>query len=308
MTTPAGAGVFVNNPHIDELLVFDKRGKDRGIGAFFGLANGLLERNFDIAILPHRSFRTGLLTFMARIPERIGFKKAPGALFYTDSTRRPMGLHEAERMLALLTGLNPDIEPAPTELFPGEVRRDKARLFFEEAGIESSGMTIAIAPGSVWGTKRYPPQYYAKAVDALLKGGYADSAIIIGGTNDSDLAGEIIERVDGRIFSAAGYGDILTSAAIIEKCDLLIGNDSSPGHIAAAMKTPVLSIFGPTTTGLGFVPYGEKVRVIEPHIQLDCRPCSPHGKMTCPRGDHVCMTSIQPERVVEVAVEMLELG
>ncbi|RKZ30568.1 hypothetical protein DRQ36_05105 [bacterium] len=305
LSTPEGAQVFDNNPCIDELIIYDKRRRETGLRTFFGLARRLLERRFDIAVLPHRSFRTGLLSFMARIPRRVGFTGAPGEVFYTDKIVRPIGLPEAERMVVLLKVIGKNAEPCLTEVFPGDARRNKATDFLKNAGIAADTKFITVAPGSVWGTKRYPAEKYAEAIDIILEKGLVKAAVIIGGKDDRKLCERIVELANYRVVSAAGIGDILISAAIIEKSALFIGNDSAPGHLAAAVGTPVVCILGPTIPDFGFIPYTSKVRVIEPERELRCRPCGPHGKMKCPRGDHLCMTSIAPERVVYAAGELL---
>ena len=305
LTTPQGAQVFDRNPRIDEIISYDKRDGDAGLSTYFGLANSLVERHFDIAISPHRSFRSGFLSMMARIPERVGFSKSAGAIFYTKKVARPADKPEAERMLELLKPFSADVQPCATELFPGELRESAARAILQGFGIEKGEPFITVAPGSVWATKRYPAELYIETMQLLFSNKIVEKAVLIGGRGDIELCEGIAEAVGEGAFSAAGTGDILTSAAIIAESSLLVGNDSSPGHLAAAMKTPVVSIFGPTVPRFGFVPYGEDVTLIEPPIDLPCRPCGPHGRMKCPRGDLACMVSIFPERVAQTIEESL---
>ncbi len=307
LTTPKGAQVFDGNPHIDEIIQYDKHNESVGLSTFFGLANSLVDRRFDIAILPHRSFRSGMLSMLARIPKRVGFAKSDGSIFYTKRIERPVDKPEPERMLELLKQSPEDkIEPCPTEIFPGEQREATAIKILRDLGIDEKTKYATIAPGSVWGTKRYPVDLYGEVIKLMLSEGIVESVVLIGGPEDAGLCSIISDDVGKGTFSAAGKCDILTSAAIISKSRIFIGNDSGPGHLAAAVKTPVVSIFGPTVPRFGFVPYGEKVVVIEPPFELSCRPCSPHGKMECPRGDLACMVGIFPERVVQAVSRLLE--
>ncbi|HHS49722.1 MAG TPA: glycosyltransferase family 9 protein [candidate division Zixibacteria bacterium] len=300
MTTPEGAQVFDGNPHIDEIIVYDKRNDNAKLSTHFGAVNDLLSRKFDIAILPHRSFRTGIMTFMARIPERIGFEKSGGTLFYTKKVSKPMELPEPERLLELLTVLGHNPNPSTLEVFPGAEREAKASELLKARNIDSKAFA-AIAPGSVWGTKRYPPELFAEAIRGLFAEKVVEVAVIIGSAKDSELCDEVAKKAGDGAFAIAGESDILTSAEIIRRAKVFIGNDSGPAHLAAAVGTPVVVILGPTVPSFGFVPYGENVTVLEPAIELSCRPCSPHGKTECPRGDLACMVSIFPDRVIASA-------
>ncbi|HDR91103.1 MAG TPA: glycosyltransferase family 9 protein [candidate division Zixibacteria bacterium] len=302
LISPRGKGIFDNNPNIEEVIVYDKRGTDKGFGAMLKMAEALRRRKFDIAVLPHQSFRTGLLFRLAGIPHRIGFSGASGAIFYTDKVHRLMDLHEAERMTRLTEPLGFTPKPIPTELFPSDEDYRMADEFIVRQGIEPS-RTLIVAPGSVWGTKRYPPDGFAEVINILIGEGHVDSAVIIGGPGDAEIAVEIISKSLGKAISAIGIGDIMTSAALISRCRILIGNDSAPVHIASAMKTPVVAIFGPTVRKFGFTPYSPMSRVIETDEKLDCRPCSGHGKMTC--AQHDCMKSIPPRRVADTVIELL---
>lgn len=302
LISPRGAGIFDNNPQIDEVIVYDKRNADKGFGAMLRLAKGIRRKKFDIAVLPHQSFRTGLLFRLAGIPRRIGFSGAPGAIFYTDKVQRRMDLHEAERMIRLAEPLGASPEPIPTELFPSDEDYRKAEGFLAEHEIDPS-RTLIVAPGSVWGTKRYSPEGFAEVISILIDEGHVDSAVIIGGPGDSEIAGEIVAKAHEKTISAIGIGGIMTSTALISKCRILIGNDSSPVHIASAMKTPVVAIFGPTIREFGFTPYAPESRVVETDEKLECRPCSGHGKMKC--SHHACMKGIPPRRIADSAIELL---
>lgn len=303
MVSPLGENIFANNPHIDDVIVYDKRNSEKGILPFLALANRIRKKKFDTAILPHRSYRTGLICKMASIPRRIGFDGSAGRMFYTEKVDRPAEIHETERMLRLLRPIGKTPKALPTELFPDREDYRIADSFISSHNLVPS-RTAIIAPGSVWGTKRYPTDRFAKVIDELMRSGNLDNAIIIGGLNEREIAERIIDASSERVFSAIGIGDIMTSAALIDRCRILIGNDSAPVHIAAAMKTPVVAILGPTIPEFGFTPYFEKSIVIQPNKYLECRPCSGHGKKKCPRHD--CMLSISPQKIVEATFELLK--
>jgi len=302
LISPLGKGIFENNPHIDELFIYDKRSSEKGFGAFRSLASHLRKFHFDLAILPHRSFRTGLLCKMAGIKQRLGFSKSAGALFYSDKVLRNNMLHEAKRLLQLAKYFGEIPDSIPLELFPSDTDSLAAEQFLVSHSINPE-KTLIIAPGSVWATKRYPPDSYARVIQILLGDGHFEKAVIIGGDEDRAIADQILEYNCSRAISAIGMGNIMASAALIGKCKALIGNDSAPVHIAAAMKTPVVAIFGPTVKDFGFTPYFDISVVVEPDCDLKCRPCSGHGKAKC--ASHECMRSIPPQKVADAVIKLL---
>ncbi|MBN1755518.1 glycosyltransferase family 9 protein [bacterium] len=304
LTTPVGEEIFRNNPNLDQILVYDKHLSQKTFGAFTKLARTLKVAGFSMALLPHRSFRSGLLSWLARIPRRIGFQKAPGAIFYSERVFRDPGQIEIVRICSLLKAIGHDPLALAPQLFPTKDDLERAKDFFTAHNLLSdTHIIVGIAPGSFWGTKRYPWQNYRKLITLLLQ----DSAIrivLIGGRDDHELVEDIRFGMGERVINATGYGGIPATAALIGKFRLLVGNDSTPGHIASAVGTAVLTIFGPTVPEFGFSPYGEDNRFLQ--VPLKCRPCSTHGPQTCPRKHHHCMTLIEPEKVFQTVKTMLE--
>jgi heptosyltransferase-2 len=159
---------------------------------------------------------------------------------------------------------------------------------------------VALAPGSIWGTKRWPG--YGELAARLVAGGR--EVVVVGGQDDRDLADEVVAAGNGdrgtgngKAASAAGALALRASAALIARAEVLVTNDSAPLHLATATGTRIVAIFGPTVPAFGFGPRGPLDRAVE-HPGLDCRPCSPHGPQTCPLGHHRCMRELPVERVL----------
>ena len=106
---PQTAEVFKNNPHINQLILYDKKGKQRGVKSFFKLVKFLKRQNFDLAIIPHRSLRSALLAYLSKIPQRIGFHTSGGSFLYTDEVTYKTDIHEIDRNLSLLSPLGHNI-------------------------------------------------------------------------------------------------------------------------------------------------------------------------------------------------------
>jgi heptosyltransferase-2 len=187
--------------------------------------------------------------------------------------------------LALAGGAMPAAPPVRIEPTPDD--RATADAWLRERGIEPG--FIALAPGSIWGTKRWPGYgELAAAVDRPI--------VIVGGRDDARLAHDVMAAAPGRSHSAAGQLGLRASAALLARAAVLVTNDSAPLHLATAVGTPIVAVFGPTVTAFGFGPRGPRDRVIE-HPSLPCRPCSAHGPQVCPLGHHRCMREIPVEEV-----------
>ena len=285
LVTPAAAALLEGHPAVREVLRYDKRGRDAGWRGFLRLARQIRRRRYERVYLPHRSLRSAALAWWSGATERIGFSAASVAWSYT-SRVEAVGGHETER-LASLAGSGP-VPRTSLGLTAGD--RAAARQWLEQHGIDRP--FTAIAPGSVWATKRWP--YYADLA-ATLPG----PVVVIGGPEDAPAGRSMAAAAPGRVHSAAGELSLRGSAALIEHARLLVTNDSAPLHLAGAVGTPVVAIFGPTVPAFGFGPLGETDRIVE-HAELSCRPCSLHGPMVCPLGHHRCMREITVERVLAV--------
>jgi heptosyltransferase-2 len=285
VTTPAAAGLLASHPAVREVIPYDKRGRDRGASGLWRLGSLLRARAYDRAVLPHRSWRSATLALLANVPERTGFADAPAAITYTVRTPRPATGHEVERLLALASDAGAETPPVSLALTPADYAAADEWL----AGRGVSGGYVAVAPGSIWGTKRWP--YYPELAE-LLPG----ALVLIGGPDDASLAEEIALRAPGRVHSAVGATSLRGSAALIARARVLVTNDSAPLHLATAVGTPVVAIFGPTVPAQGFGPRGAAdVALGDP--TLPCRPCSAHGPQVCPLLHHRCMRELPVETV-----------
>jgi heptosyltransferase II len=281
VTTPAAAVLLETHPAVRAVLPYDKRGADRGFGGLWRLGRGLRARRYERAYLPHRSWRSAALALLAGARERIGFADSAAAATYTQRVSRPRDGHEVERLLTLA---GPPLGGAAVVSIGALTADERAEA---DAWLRQRGVGpgfVALAPGSIWGTKRWPG--YAELAAALDR-----SVVVIGGGDDRALADQVVAAAEGRAHSAAGDVGLRTAAALIARAAVLVTNDSAPLHLAAAVGTPVVALFGPTVPAFGFGPRGPRDVVVE-HPSLACRPCSAHGPQVCPLGHHRCMREL----------------
>jgi heptosyltransferase-2 len=299
--TPAASGLLANSPAVRDVIVYDKRGADRGIGGLAKLAMSLRRRRYDAAFLAQGSVRSGALTLVAGIPERVGFATSAGRAFYTTRVVSPESEHHASRLLSLADrGARVDAgqraRPRP-RLYPGDVERAAADALLRN--VAAGEPLVALAPGSIWATKRWP--YYADLARALV----ADARIVvIGAEADRSLSDEIADATGGRSIDGTGRLSLLASAEVVGRARLLVTNDSAPLHLASAMNTPTLAVFGPTVPAFGFGPLADHASIAQLE-GLECRPCDRHGPRRCPLGHWRCMREITPGDVAALARTLL---
>jgi heptosyltransferase-2 len=296
--TPAAAALVANNPSIREVIPYDKRGTERGARGFASLASRLRERKYNAAYLAQGSIRSGALATMAGIGDRVGFATSAGRLFYTTRIAPIDNTHHAARLLSLGTR-DPLREPGRTELQPHLYPGERERAAVDELLPRNDETLIALAPGSVWATKRWP--FYADLARDLANDA---TIVVVGAAADRPLADDIVAATGGAAIDATGRLSLLASAELIGRAALLVTNDSAPQHLASAMNTPTLAIFGPTVPEFGFGPLAERSRVLG-HTDLPCRPCDRHGPRKCPLGHWRCMREISADDAAAAARELL---
>ena len=296
LLTPACAGLLEGHPMLNEVIVFDRRRFGRswrdpavavGLGSFLSELRG---RGFDLVIDLQGLFRSGVLAWQTRAPVRIGFANARelAPLFYTH--RVPIHTseqHAIDRYLKVAGALGCDVSADKID-FPFHVTEDDRR---EVAGLLNGTARYAVLlPGTNWETKRWPAERYAELVGPL-RDRFGLASVVAGSADESDLA----SRVGG--INVAGKTSLRQLAALIERADLVIANDSGPMHIAAAMNKPLVTLFGPTNpirTG----PYRRQDSVLRIDI-----PCSPCYARKC--SHQSCLRWLQIAPVLDLAEEQM---
>lgn len=294
VTTPASAALLANNPALRSVIVYDKRGADRGLPGFVALAKRLRRTTYDVAFLAQGSFRSAALALAAGAPTRVGFDTSSGRWLYTRRVAFREDLHHAARLLRLA---RPNGRPAtPDELrpllYPGDDERRAVDELLAGHGMAADERFVVLAPGSVWGTKRWP--WYAELA-AMLQGDMR--VVIVGGTDDGTLARAIVAAAPVAI-DATGQLSLLASAELIRRAAAIVTNDSAPLHLASAMATPTVAIFGPTVPAFGFGPLAPR-SIVAGHETLSCRPCDRHGPQRCPLGHFRCMRELDATLMAE---------
>ncbi len=285
VATPASVGLLANNPDVRRVIVYDKRRTDRGLRGFRRIAGEMRASRADAVYLAQGSMRSAALAFASGGSVRVGFATSTGRPLYSRTVPYRRDLHHAARLWQLAV---PDREPSAEErrphLYPGA--EEKAAVDALLVPPHDGRPLVALAPGSVWATKRWP--YYAELARELA---LHARLVVIGSADDRELASAIVDAAGPTTVDATGRLALLASAELIGRCRVLVTNDSAPQHLASAMGTPTATLFGPTVPGFGFGPLAPQSIVVE-HPALECRPCDKHGPAVCPLHHWKCMREI----------------
>jgi len=287
---PRGRDVALAMPNVAQVHVFEKRGKGKGLAGLWRMAKTLREREFELAVLPHRSLRTALLARRAGIPQRVGFAGGVGSLLYTSRVRsKARGFLEREADLARHLGA----EPGAMLLKPQSECLDAARGALGPALCEP---LAAICLGSEWETKIWPDSRMAQLVRTLRERGFRP--VLLGGPQER-MSAHAVGAVGGCIDTTGNpIGEAL---AILSFCALAVGGDTGLVHAARALGVPTVAIFGPTNPEVHH--FGPRERAVS--LNLDCSPCSAHGSRRCPLGHHRCMRDLEPSLVASACLQVL---
>ncbi len=274
------------NPHIDNLILFDKK-KYQGISGIYRFAQTLKGKRYDLIIDLHAKIRSILITLFVR-GKVLRYKKralwksllVPLRLvhYHVDDTIVRNYFKPLEKIHVYFT--REDLTFDFTSQNSAKVRPYKG--------------AVIMAPGAANHTKQWPVNYFASLAKML-----DDPIVLIGGKDEYQICEEICESVGNRCQNLAGQLTLKESGALIAAAKIIVCNDSGPFHMARGTRTKAYVIFGPTDPNM--FSYNEKSVLI--YAGLDCAPCSLHGDKKCPQGHFDCMRSLTPEKVYKIIRE-----
>jgi heptosyltransferase-2 len=290
VSSPATASLFRFNPHVHETIVFEKKGKHRSLSALFGLWWQLRSAGYDMVLNFQRSNLKSWFLALAAFPCRLlVYHKAKGRIVHAVvnhlETVLPLGIEASDFDLELYTG-------ADDEAY--------AEKIFADSDLNGRRV-IALNPGASNRIKCWSPLRFAELGDRLVNELDA-RVIIVGGTEDRDLADEIRTGMNNVPLDLVGKISLLQLGAVLKRCAALVSGDTGPMHLATAVKTPVVALFGaidPKRTG----PVGDGHMVIR-HEEVECVPCV---AKECTNPVYLeCMEKISVDEVFSTVSEMLK--
>jgi len=304
MVRPYTVDIVKNNPHLDEVIVYDKDYEHKSVlrTLLFGLS--LRKKRFDLAIALHPTNRVHAVFFIAGIPVRIGYDRNMGMLL-TKKIRhsKQEGLkHEASYNFDLCK--NAGFHVKDPDLCPYIVTDKHEKTLVDKliADQRIKPGFIAVHAGASCPSKRWPPGRFTEVCKKIIDSTGHD-VVLVGGSETADISGKIASGVSHNCFDLTDMLLVGELAELLSRAELLISNDSGPVHVSAAVGTPVISIFGRKDPGLSparWAPLGDNHIVL--HKDAGCVDCLAHN---CDKG-FKCLDSVSTEEVVEAALKLLK--
>ena len=276
---------------------------DAGLSGWLSRIPELRAARFDLVVDLQGLFRSGAMAWLSGCGRRIGFAngREGSPLFYTQRVKVPeRPMHAVDRYLLLAEALGAERPAQPRFDFVDRPQdREAAEKLLTSSGIPDSSPWIAINASARWETKRWPPQHFAKAADQLSRE-HGCPIVFIGGAAERPDTQAVLALMRTKAVDLTGQTPVGLLPSLLRRPAVLITNDSGPMHIAAAVGTPVVALFGPTDsrkTG----PYGNGHLVLSHPV--DCSPCfSRH----CARAMRLeCLLEVKPDQVVDAVQQQL---
>lgn len=302
ITTPLGAKALGGLPYLRGIYAINKRTNPfttaRGIREFLGNNLGDSWTDSGILIQAHRSHRSSLVALGIGM-KRVTYRQTAWNIGAIAKVDRLLLFHEAQRIAMLLEAFGTSrvqtLQARP-KLYPRYWRGQGEWRYLDGA--------VGLAPGSQWGTKRWPKESFKVLVGNILS--KKDAKVVLLGSQDEVSLAEDIQssyQRDSRLMSLVGKTQVDDLPDIVAQLSALVSNDSAFVHYGSALDIPTVALFGPTVPAMGFAPLAPKSQALG--IDLSCRPCSLHGPEICPKGHFRCMKNLSPDLVGQVLQEII---
>lgn len=297
IVSKTAAGLLNGNPYIDEILIwsredFEAAAKNRRFGQLRKLWLELKvfyrQKSFDIALDIHGLFLTGAILYASKTPRRIGMAKTRelNRFFMTEQAPDPESGHVIDRYLSVLRPLGIQAKDRTMTLLVSQENEKRAAQFFRQNGLDESKPIVMVNPKTSWRSKNWPPKHFAACLRLIDK---TAQVILCGGPQDAPDADEIKKLAGRSAVNAAGRTSLPELAALLKKSAVLLTGDTGALHIAIALGTPTVSLWGPTSPQQYGPLAGNHKTLLSPH---SCRGCH---KTTCRSKATACMAAITPE-------------
>jgi ADP-heptose:LPS heptosyltransferase len=254
--------LFEHCPYRGEIILKEKKEGKKGL---FKLIRQLRKKRYDLIV----DLRTDGLAYLLRAKKRL-----------TKFGHQPYGPHAVEDLISIIDKINPDKHIPPTMIWLDKIHFDQAN---ELTSSLPGKKWLGISPGANWQPKIWNAKNFAVVANALAED--IDAVILLGGPGDTQYSSHVASQLEIPLLELTAKTDLLTTTALIQKCCLFLGNDSGLGHLASAVDTPSITVFGP----------GKPERY---------HPWHPYNQWLC--GETASLDNIKTNAVIKVARQLIE--
>ncbi len=291
--------VVLHNPNIDEVMTIDKKGKDDSLMGLYAVSKKISAGNFDVLINLHPNERCSFIGALAHVPRKVGATHFLFKPFFHPQLKLNRKLHAADMYIDVLARLGvKDLSNKGLEIFPGSEQKQKVEIFWQQQELLPEEKLIGFNIGSAVETKRWASERFAQVADALAQDGY--KTVFFGGPMDEVMVAETVALMQTKPIMATGKFTIGQLAAAMNRCSLIITNDSGPMHVAISQKVPIVAMYGPSSPAL-YGPYTKQATIVT--ALPPCTGCARGMKHHC--SDMQCMDRLEVAQVLEAAYKWL---
>ena len=291
LTKLGNAPLLSYNPHVSQVIGIPS---DRSVT---DIAAELRTHRYTDLLDLHDNLRSRLLRLL--VPGRWRtypkHRVARAALIHAKRNWYRDQRPTAERYFDAARDLEVTPDGKPPDFFLSVAAVQKAADWLGHAQLGPGRRLIALAPGAAHATKRWPLGHWQLLVRQIVKHGF--DVVLVGGADDALWGKTLASGAGERVVNAIGHFGLQGTGALLQRSQALVSGDTGVMHMATAVGTPVVALFGPTVQPFGFFPYSSRAQVVE--LGLSCRPCSSKGGPRCPLGHHRCLVDIAPVTVFE---------
>ncbi len=298
--------IVEGNPNIDKVITYDKNDLEKGWWPTLKFIKYIRTKKFDLSIVLNPSKRANIISFLAGIKYRVGYDRKWGFLLtHKIKDNKWMGLkHEVEYNLDLLRFIGLEIKDIELYMPVYKEDEDYVDLILQGLNLNNSDVLVTVHPSSSDCSKCWPLELYACLIDKL-KNDFNFKVAVVGGKEEKESISQLISLTLSKPINLGGQLTLRQLGALCKRSRIFISNDSGPVHIACAVKTPTIVIFGRTLAGVGpkrWGPYGEGNIVLQKDV--GCRVCNPQD---CPEN-FKCLAAITVEDVIAAIKQIIKVN
>ena len=296
LANPWVVPLLENHPAVDRTMVINKgKGFLSACRELARIIVQLRNEQFDLAVLFQNAFEAAFLTSLGGVTYRVGYNTDGRGLLLTHKVERDRAIlsaHQVEYFLGLIEAMGWEAEEKEPILYVSDEDALSAARLLSSKGVEDYHFVVGLNPGAAYGSaKRWPADRFA-AVGDWASQRWNARIVLFGSFSEREIAAQVEKLMHADPINLCGETALGQAMALIKRCNIFVTNDSGLMHIAAAVNTPLVAVFGPTDP-IQTSPFGGRARMVRHSVE-----CSPCLKQVCP-SDHRCMISVKPEEVWE---------
>jgi lipopolysaccharide heptosyltransferase II len=299
---------IANNPNVDDIIDIGPMERLSKPLTYLGLLRSIKKGRFDTCLVLERSLLITALPFLAGVGSRAGIDSFGRGFALNYPVKWDHVIQETELYLDVAGAIGCRVKSTDFEFHPSALDETVVIKTLESKAIDAAKPLVAIHVGGASNplkdmmAKRWPAERYAALADMIIEK-YNAPVLLLGAASDRENATAVIKNMKNKPVDLVGQLDLGEVAALCRHCTLYIGNDTGVTHLAAAVGTPVIAIFGPTSPDV-YKPFGRSVETV--WKRQDCSPCFHFGAFDRECSDHRCIEAVTVEDVWRVVERRLD--